>query len=81
MEEKKLTHFLKNSGYDVFYNTFPYQKLGDNINTCGRHCALRLLHRDLSDIQYHNLINKYSKKYNLNIDETVSLLIYNILGK
>jgi hypothetical protein len=81
MEQKKLTSLLKNSGYDVFYNTFPYQKLGDNINTCGRHCALRLLHRDLSDIQYHNLINKYIKKYNLNTDETVSLLIYNILGK
>ncbi len=81
METKKLTHLLKNSGYIVDYNIFPYQKLGDNINTCGRHCAFRLLNRDLSDIQYNNLINKYTKKYNLNIDDTISLLIYNILGK
>lgn len=80
-ETPKLTNFLRNSGYTVDYNIYPYQKVGDNINTCGRHCALRLIHKDLNDVQYYNMIKKYTKKYNLNIDEIVSLLTYNILGK
>ena len=80
-ETPKLTNLLKDSGYTIDYNIYPYQKVGNNINTCGRHCVFRLLNKDLDDVQYYNLIKRYTKKYNLNIDDTMSLLIYNILGK
>ena len=80
-ETPKLTKLLKESGYKVFYNTYPFQKDGDNINTCGRWCALRLLYKDKTLKQFYDMIRKYMKEYKLNGDEVVSILTYRILGK
>ena len=45
-----LTELLYNAprGYELIYNEHPFQKYGKGIATCGRHCVLRLQHRNKS---------------------------------
>lgn len=38
--------------YDLIYNEYPFQKMGKNVNTCGRHAVLRLQHRNKSLNEY-----------------------------
>ena len=48
-----LSKLLQKSGRAIEYNQQPMQKLGDGVNTCGRHCVVRILLKDipLSDYQ------------------------------
>ena len=39
-----LTRLLRASGRPVFYNTYPFQKERNDINTCGRHAVVRCLY-------------------------------------
>ena len=52
-----LSKLLRQSEVPVIYNKTKFQKDGDNIETCGRHVATRLLHKDLSLPQYAKMIN------------------------
>jgi len=74
-DEPLLTRLLK--GRKVIVNRHPYQKNGDDIATCGRHCVGRLLLKDLSLKQYNDVI----KETGLPADEFVARLTYPILGK
>jgi len=60
--------------YKLTYNEYQYQKFGKGIATCGRHVAVRLWNRKLTDDQYHKYILKYTKKYNVSADELVTIL-------
>lgn len=79
--EPKLTEMLRNSGYKVEYNLYPFQASKDHINTCGRWSAMRLYFKDLSLKQFYDMIKKECKKRKLSQDEFISLLSYQILGK
>jgi hypothetical protein len=55
----ELTRLLKDAvarGWDVKYNTHCYQSKVGDIATCGRHCAVRIMLRDLSAIDYFQLV-------------------------
>ncbi len=80
-ENPILTRLLKDSGYEVYYNLYPYQTEAYHINTCGRWCAYRLLKKDLTDAQFNKLIKENMKKYNLSSDGVITLLTYNLLKK
>jgi hypothetical protein len=67
-----LTNLLNNTNLTVIFNKLKFQsegnkKDGDNINTCGKHCVLRIRHlldcdHNLKDyIKYMNDIKKESK--------------------
>lgn len=51
-----LTKLLKESGYKVVYNKFPFQSESCNITTCGRHCATRLYFKHLTLPNYTQMI-------------------------
>lgn len=51
-----------------------------NINTCGRHCAMRLILKDLSMDDYQNFMNTLKTKYHKSPDEIVTILTDPVLN-
>jgi hypothetical protein len=76
-EEKTLTKLLKTSGYKVNYNPVKYQEKGSDIQTCGRHCCMRVKRMldgdDLDD--YLKFMNKTKNTMGKDYDEVVSYFI------
>jgi len=72
-----LSLLLDESPYDLTYNERAYQKKSSDIKTCGRHCAVRLICRDMNDDEYFDYVSSFCKKYNINPDEFVTLLTMN----
>ncbi len=69
-----LSQLLIDSPYKLTYNEFQFQEKNHGINTCGRHCVVRLLKRKLDLYQYVNFLNKLCNEYNENYDGVVTLL-------
>lgn len=67
-----LSHLLYNSPYDLTYNEYPFQKFANDISTCGRWCAIRLIYKyfDLRLFAYL-FFNKFG-------DDLVTLLTMHI---
>jgi hypothetical protein len=81
-EEPLLIPLLKRSGYKVFYNTYPYQKDKDDINTCGRWVVARLILKDLDNLQFYNAVRQDMKERGLkSMDDWVAVFTGEILGK
>jgi hypothetical protein len=76
-DEPLLTHLLKNSGYKVYYNSYPFQGKGGDINTCGRHAVVRLLFKDVDLDDYREII----KATGMSPDQFVSATTYALLKK
>ncbi len=72
-----LSILLDKSPYELTYNERQYQKKGKGINTCGRHCSVRLICRHMDDDQYNEFIKFFTKRYSINPDELVTLLTMN----
>lgn len=72
-----LSKLLRQSEVPVVYNKVKFQKDGDNIETCGRHVATRLLNKDLSLPQYAEMI----KSSGMSPDEYVSRTTFPIIKK
>jgi predicted secreted protein len=51
-----LTELLKNSGYRIVYNKYPFQSSKHDISTCGRHAATRLYFKHLSLPEYAQMV-------------------------
>lgn len=65
-----LTHLIENSSYHIIENTYRFQEVKSDVNTCGRHVSVRLRFRDLHLNEYIKLF----KNSKLNPDEWVSAL-------
>jgi len=72
-----LTKLLKESGYKVIYNKFPFQSENPDITTCGRHCVTRLYFKHLSLPKYTQMVID-SKQ---NPDDFVTNFTANLIGK
>jgi hypothetical protein len=70
-----LTRLLQASGLPVFYNTHQYQKLRDDIATCGRWCAIRLHYKDKTEDQFNRIV----KRFKGTPDEFVAAFVYNFI--
>jgi len=80
--EPYLQNLLKKSGRRVYYNAYPYQKERSDVASCGKHCAVRLICKDFSNLQYYNTIRMLMKEGNFkDPDEAVCALIFNFIGK
>lgn len=80
--EPCLMNLLKQSGYKVFSNAVQYQKETPGTNTCGKHCVLRLVCKDMTDKQYFNMFKEEMKKTGAKTpDDFVAMMIYELLGK
>lgn len=73
-----LTELLQKSGYKVYYNSFPYQKMDEDVATCGRWAVARLVLKDMSAKQFHSAVMKYGKG---SPDGFAVRFTYDILGK
>lgn len=69
-----LSILLNKSPYKLTYNEYDYQKHSPKIRTCGRHVCVRLICRKMTDDEYHDYIMYFTKKYNIDPDEMVTLL-------
>jgi hypothetical protein len=74
---KKLTQLLKASQYEVKSNAFPFQTDRFNMNTCGRHCTVRLYFKNLTLPDYIKLV----KSTGLSPDDFVCAFTFNLIGK
>lgn len=73
-----LTYLLYKSNSPIEYNEHKYQKLADDVNTCGRHVVCRLLHKNLNSDQYYDMMRDLAKKNNMTYDEVVTKITENI---
>lgn len=69
-----LSSFLGNSVGKVYYNQYRLQGLFPSA-TCGKHVLVRMMKRDLSEGEYDRWIKKMGKKYGLNPDELVTVMV------
>ena len=51
-----LSHLMKESPYKLSYNQYKFQKNKPNINTCGRHCAMRIILKNYTLEEYKKLM-------------------------
>jgi len=72
-----LVKLLANSKYPIEYNHFRFQQKKKDINTCGRHCAVRCLYKNLKLSQYINFMRKLKKYYGIGYDDLVSIITSN----
>jgi len=56
-----LTELLLDSPYKLIFNQYQFQKEKDDINTCGRHCAVRCSMKKLDLEQYRKFIKNNIK--------------------
>ena len=56
-----LSHLMRESPYKLSYNEYKFQKNKRGINTCGRHCAMRIILKDYTLEQYKQIMT--NKKY------------------
>lgn len=68
----KLYAKAQQKGIKIIFNTVKYQKLTNGVNTCGRHCAIRLRFHYLTPTQYENLMMKQT----MSPDWLVSILTF-----
>ena len=75
---KRLIELILKANYEyIIYNEYKLQQLKYNINTCGRHCCVRLLLQDLTLEEYVNKLLKLSN--NKYLDEVVLKITNNLI--
>lgn len=64
MEFPKVLYLLFKSSYPIEYNNHKLQKIGSNINTCGRWCIVRSLMNTLTIDEFAKIFKgKHSDKH------------------
>lgn len=71
-----LSQLLLDSPYQLTYNEYPFQEMVEDINTCGRHCAVRLMLRDLPLKEYYKFITYLCKYLDVDPDQLVTILTF-----
>ena len=71
-----LAPLLQRSGENVKASTHDFQVCAPGVCTCGRHCVVRLWHRDLTDAQYAQWLGNFADK-----DAEVTRLVEDVLHK
>lgn len=72
---------IREAGYVMKVNTKQHQPISPNINTCGRHSAMRLLFAKHPLEKYNKLLKKIEKETGLTADELATALTMETLGK
>lgn len=73
-----LTELMRSSGYKIYSNNYPYQKMDADTATCGRWSVARLVLKEMSADQFHKAVMKYGKG---SPDGFAVRFTYDILGK
>ena len=75
-----LSILLKRCPYKLDVNRTKYQEMKPGINTCGKHCTMRVWNKHLNDSQYKEYIFGLCKENNCNPDELVNNIIQPMLN-
>lgn len=75
-DEPILTKLLLECDYELEYNQYPFQKMKNGINTCGRHCATRIMMKDMELDEYALFIYTLAKTLGVSMDEIVTAITY-----
>jgi hypothetical protein len=70
-----LSILLIQSPYNLTYNEYAFQRKSKDIKTCGYHCAVRLLLRNLTLKEYKKYLDKMSKELGLDYDGVVTYIL------
>lgn len=64
------------------YNNIDYQSWKGSVATCGRHVAVRLLHRSKTEAEYYAYLKQFVADNRLStFDEAVTDITYNLIRK
>lgn len=69
-----LSYLLLKCSYKLNYNEFQFQTKNSNIQTCGRHCIVRILFKNIDIYSYYEILDFLRKKWKITFDEIVTLL-------
>lgn len=69
-----LTKLMYASPYQLNYNEFQFQEHAEDIRTCGRHCVVRCLCKNMNIYQYKELLDKLCNRFNTDYDGVVTIL-------
>lgn len=69
-----LTKLLLDADMPIEYNNYAFQSHGSNIATCGRHCCVRIMLKNLLLDEYYKLLTKKAKNNNITYDQLVTYL-------
>ncbi len=73
INDYSLIKLFNKSNYRIYYNKYKYEDINNpKIETCGRHCIIRLIKFSLNNNEYY----KWLKYKNLKPDEITSLLTF-----
>lgn len=67
-----LSRLMVKSPYYLEYNDKPLQRVGDTINSCGRHVSLRLVMRNVPIREYQSFLLQNAGR--MNPDDKVSMM-------
>lgn len=76
-----LENKVKEAGYKLLWNKEQHQPVSKDINTCGRHSAMRLLFADYSLPEYNRILKKIYKGTGIDADTLATALTQETLGK
>lgn len=72
-----LTDIVQSSGVRPLYSPIRYQQMKEDINTCGRHCVVRIWHQNKNNAEY----DMYMRSFGRPFDDVVTELTMQVLGK
>lgn len=68
-----MDEIVQGAGLKPVYNKFRFQRMREGVNTCGRHCAVRVMNWDKSDDEYKSFIEHFSAMH-MDPDEAVTFI-------
>ena len=76
-DKKYLSQLLYESPYKLSYNEYPFQKLKNGINTCGRWAAQRIIMKNTPLEQFNGIFDSDNKDSDKIITELTSIDLVN----
>lgn len=77
-DENRLVNMITDAGYKLQYNKKRAQEYKSGVNTCGRWCVLRLIHKDKSLKQFNSMLNSITNEDGVKLDDVVSLFTHKL---
>lgn len=77
----KFTEMVKKDGYKLIWNKKGRQPHRENVDTCGRHVLMRLMHHNLTLGEYDKLMDKIKSDDNVDVDDLVTAFTNAFLDK
>lgn len=76
-DQPYLFELMHKSGKKFEYNPYQIQKWESGMNTCGKHCIVRIANDHLTPEQYYKKISKIQQETGLSFDQIVNNIFTN----